>query len=122
MKNFILVLVMSSISIILGIMLTNTTPLIISKFAPVSISSFLAGYIIKEKGWLFGVLIASLNIIAILLILITITLKVAPTLNILTLAERLIHFIPLNDVIFFFIFAAMGGLIGEKCRKLISKK
>jgi len=120
-KNFILVLVMSSISIILGIMLTNTTPLIISKFAPVSISSFLAGYIIKEKGWLFGVLIASLNIIAILLILITITLKVAPTLNILTLAERLIHFTPL-DVIFFFIFAAMGGLIGEKCRKLISKK
>jgi len=87
-KNFIVVLVMFLISIILGIMLTNTTPLIISKFAPVSISSFLAGYIIKEKGWLFGVLIASLNIIAILLILIAITLKVAPNLNILTLAER----------------------------------
>ena len=122
MKNFILVLVMSLISIILGIVLTNTTPLIISKFAPVLISSFLAGYIIKEKGWLFGVLIASLNIITVLLILIAITLKVVPTLNIPTLAERSAHFIPLNDVIFFFIFAAMGGLIGEKCRKLISKR
>jgi len=41
---------MSLISIIVGIMLTNKTPLIISKFVPVSISSFLAGYIIKEKG------------------------------------------------------------------------
>ena len=121
MKNFILVLVMSLISIIVGIMLTNTTPLIISKFVPVSISSFLAGYIIKEKGWLFGVLIASLNIITVLLILIAITLKVVPTLNIPTLAERSAHFIPL-DVIFFFISAAMGGLIGEKCRKLISKR
>jgi len=108
MKKITTILLGFLITFISGIILTNITPPLVSKFIPTLLGSFFVGCIIKEKGWFFGILIAGLNIIAIITVLKLIALP---------LQEKPVLSISLLEIFFLFIGGALGGFIGEICSK-----
>ena len=116
MKEATLILIGFVIAVVLEAALMYKIPVFISSTAPIFIVSFCIGWILKEKGWLWGVFIACMEMAFVITILKRIgsaqTGEVSLDMASLSIAK----------ITYLFISGALGGFFGEICRKKLFNK